>query len=220
MKWKLVGMCLCTALAASAVRADAISELVTVDENGNGSVTTPNGTTPLVGTLGRDPTSSSNTGGFSLVLAYPLPFLAIPGDVVLTEPGTSEPVDSDLIRFIFNPQSSSMNPTSLLLFYSDLPGPGEVADLADVGVPPPFTLPSAPIVRQEVGPEAGPNGVTYTPGVTGGFVDPGNIDTSGGVSYNIVSDTAGVPLPASVWAGTALLTGLGAWRVIRKRAAI
>ena len=215
----LYGIFLVTALASSGVRADAVSETVTVDENGNGSITNPSGTTPLVGTLMPDPSSNNVIpGGMNLVLVYPLPFLIIPGDVVLTEPGTTEPANSDLIRFVLNPNSAATNPTGLLLFYSELGGPGEVGDLADRGVPPAFVAPPvSPITLAEVGPEAGPNGVIYTPGTIQGFVEPGSTGVAGEVTYNIISDPAGVPLPTSAWAGLALLTGLGAWRVIRMR---
>ena len=64
---------------------------------------------------------------------FTLPFPVTPGDVVLTEPGTTEPADSDLIRF-FTPAAGG---PSLLLFYSDLPAAGEAAEIADLGVPPP-----------------------------------------------------------------------------------
>src|SRR5436309_3820654 len=81
------------AMVAGVSRASPVDLFsVTVDENGNGSI----GTTPLVGELITDPTTLSG----SKVLAYALPFAVTPGDVVMSEPGTPENSNSDLIRFV------------------------------------------------------------------------------------------------------------------------
>ena len=109
-----------------------------------------------------------------------------------------------------------------MLFYSDLPGPGGTADLADLGVPP--AAPGAKVFA-ETGLfgapylEAGPNGLVYTPALsTSPSPDPGSVGQS--LTYVFISDAASVPLPTSAWAGLVLLMGLGAWRVIRKRVTI
>ena len=203
MKGKLLWvMCLFIGLAATTAQAViVVPTTVTVDESGTGSI----GSAPLIGSVITDPTSTTG----SKVLAYPLPFPVTPGDVILTEPSTTEPADSDLIRF-FSPQNVANMP-SLLLFYSDPPGTGEVGQVADLGVPP---AASGAKVFAEVGPEDGPNGAPYTPGLT----DPGaSVFVT---NYSFISDPSGVPLPASAIAGLALLMGLGAWRVIRKRVTI
>jgi len=182
---------------------------ITVDEGGKGTI----GTAPLPGTLMPDPTSASG----SPVLAYPLPFLVTPGDVVLIEPGTPEPANSDLIRFVV-PQGVGPDFTtdgnvgfSLLLFYSDLPAAGETAALGDLGVPP--AAPGAKIFT-EVGSEAGPNGFTYTPGV-GDPGSPSSILGVSGATYTFISDSA-VPLPSTVWAGLALMGVVGVWTAFRR----
>lgn len=93
MKWKLLaGMGLFIALASSAAQALIVPVTVTVDESGNGSA----GSALMSSSLITDPTSTTG----SKVLAYTLPFIVSPGDVVLSEPGTTEPADSDLIRFV------------------------------------------------------------------------------------------------------------------------
>ena len=195
------------ALASSAAQAVPIVPVtVTVDESGTGLIVLGFQSTPLTGSVITDPTSTTG----SKVLAYPLPFVAAAGDVVLTEPGTTEPSDSDLIRFVLNPATPTA-PTSLLLFYSDLPGAGETAQVADLGVPPAV---SGAKIFAEVGPEDGPNGATYTPG----SMDPGASVLV--AHYSFISDPSGVPLPTSVVAGLVLLTGLGAWRLMRKRVTI
>lgn len=209
MKAKLlVGIFLLLGLVTTATYGIPIGPFViAVDENGNGSFTSANGTIAFTGSIITDPTSTTG----SKVLAYDLPFLGTlaSGDVVLTEPGTTEPADSDLIRF-FTPATGA---PSMLLFYSDLPGAGETADLADLGVPPAAL---GAKVFSEVGPEGGPNGVVYTPF----FNDPGSSSlgtaTFPNLTYDFISDAA-VPLPASAWAGLVLIVGFGVWRVARRR---
>ena len=67
----------------------------------------------------------------------------------------------------------------------------------------------------------------YTVSVIPGkaFAAPGSPPAGGSgipgdYSFNVQAAVAGVPAPASGWAGLALLTGLGAWRLIRKRVTI
>ena len=209
----LAGVCVVSALASSAALADDIVPAptvgITVDENGNGSMTSPNGTTPIPGTVITDPTSTAG----SKVLAYTLPGVVASGDIVITEPNTTEPANSDLIRF-FTPATGAQ---TMLLFYSDLAGAGEAADIADLGVPP--AAPGAKVFAETglfAAPytEAGPNGLVYMPAAG----DPGSA-TGAILSYTLISDAASVPLPASAGAGLVLLMGLGASR-IRKRVTI
>ncbi len=101
---------------------------LTFDEAGIGTVFDGVTTTPLPSSTAFDPVS-----GF-VTLAYTLPFVPVPGDVIVTEPPLGG--NSDLLRF------STALPGTLFVF-SD---PAEVAgtgDLADVGIPPfitPFVI--------------------------------------------------------------------------------
>lgn len=211
MKCKLLtGVCLFIALASCVSQASTIAN-VGVDESGNGFITTPSTVTVLTGLVITDNTTST-TGS---KLGYGLPFVVTPGDVVLTEPGTTEPADSDLIRFIPPPPTFPGPVGSVLLFYSELPAAGEIAQAADLGVPP--ASPTAKVFV-ETGlfgapySEAGPNGLLYAPGPT----DPGG-SSNASLTYIFTSDPAGTPLPASAWAGLVLIAGFGAWRIVRRR---
>ena len=102
------------------------------------------------GFISPDPVSGFPT------LTYLLPgFAGVPGDVVLLEPGNSQP--SDIIRFPGNGR---------MYFFSDQGSEGpEPGVLADGPLPPIGALPS--VVFPEVGPE-GSNGLFgYAPGVGG-----------------------------------------------------
>ena len=173
-------------LVLAAGRSQAAST-ITVDENGAG----------LPPTFVTDPVSGLSG------LAYFLPGTVVPGDLLLNEPAPGQG-GSDLLRFlnVTLPSGPQGGPTSVgvLLFFSDKE-PNETPDLADVpGLP--ATNSASLIVASEVGPEGGPNGLTYTPTESQlGFI-------TGGVTYNIISDVA-VPLPAAVWGGLGLM-GLAA----------
>lgn len=205
MKGKLFScVALFVALASSISQADPVT--VTVDENGNGTF----GTTPVTGSLVTDPTGAT----MAKVLTYSLPTVVVAGNIAIQESVDPDQGGSDLIEFVTTSLSSSSAPHSLLVFISDPVTGSEPPDLADIRILFGGTIPVAKTFV-ETGPPNGPNGLTYTPGPN----DPGFSSTSS-LTYNIVSDAAGVPLPTSAWAGLALLMGLGARRVICKRVTI
>ena len=188
---------------------------INIDEFGHGTITNSAGFNgPLAAALLPDP----GPGGLPAALTYSLdnPPGLTAGDLLLVEPGGGGLL-TDQIRF--NPQeTASDGTTGTVLIYSDhFDGPDS---LADNGFP--TALYANTFSLNEVGPEPGPNGVDYTP--TAG--QPGFVaGAAGPVTYHITSDGSpsggpGTPLPASAWSGVALLTGLGAWRVIRRRATI
>jgi hypothetical protein len=80
------------------------------------------------GVVGPDP--SGGVVGVP-VLMYTLPFGVVPGDVLLTDQAGANQF-SDVIRF-WNPTGNANQ--SLIIFYSDLPEPGENLPPADVGLP-------------------------------------------------------------------------------------
>jgi hypothetical protein len=152
--------------------ANTHAALITVDENGNGTIGG--------GSLRPDP----GPGGLPSVLTYNLPFAATQGDVALsstTEPGfVGLPVVFDYIRF---------NGNGTLDFYSDnVP----IADsLGDTPSPPLAFYPNL-VTISEVGPE-GNNSATYTPTAGQPGFDPS------GPTYHFISDgVAAVPEPASI----------------------
>lgn len=178
-------------VGGSAAAQVVANPLITVDENGHGTIQFPGGgPIMLPGVLAPDP----GPGGLRSALTYNLlgPPALIPGDVILLEPGPN--TISDIIRF--NPAGTGTPgyPASLV-FYSDIEEPD--GDLADTGFPTLLYTNVVPLFEQ--GPE-GNNGITYTPNSDQpGFV-PGFA-----VSYKITSDSS-VPEPGSM----ALLAGLSA----------
>ena len=141
----------------------AFAGLITVDENGNGTV---NGT-PIRGNLGPDP----GPGGLGSVLIYPLPFAGTQGDLKLLEPGG---VFYDLVRF---------NGDGTLIFYSDnVDGFDAIADTPG----PPGAFYANLVAADEVGPN-NVNGSIYIP-IPG---NPG-FDSSQPI-YTLVSDIVPEP---------------------------
>ena len=152
---------------------------ITVDENGNGSLTNTNG---FNGALPASMAPDPGPGGSASALTYGLldPPGLVPGDLVLTEPNVKG--ISDLIRF---------NPNGTLVFYSDS-GDG-VDSLADQSAFP-TGLYDNQLTVDEVGDE-GNNGAIYTP--TQG--QPGFVaGAAGPVTYDIISDSTVVPEPGSL----------------------
>ncbi len=162
-----------------------LGQVITFDENGKSS--SPFGPLPF---------GVAPSPGGPPTLFYVLPFLASPGDVMVTEfAGQTQP--SDLLRFDHD----------RVWVWSEQPEPGDPfpPDLADTGVPAPGPIFAGPF--PEIGFE-GMNGIIYIPG-------PGmpGFPVSGvaGVEYHFVSD---VPEPAGVLIAT---LGGGMLLLLRQR---
>jgi hypothetical protein len=196
----------------SEVSAQGFSVTVTVDENGNGTLTN---TTGFSGTLQSAQLQDPGPGGLANALTYDLfnPPGLVAGDLILLEPGTLG-VLSDLIRFNPN-QVSPAGGTGTLVFYSDNMDGHDA--LADTGFPTALYTNTNTVV--EVGPE-GANGFTYTP--TAG--QPGFVAGSAGpVSYVIKSDVTPPPTPepsSITLLGTAAVAGAVFALARRKRASV
>jgi hypothetical protein len=137
---------------------------VVFDENGNG---TYNGT--------------KLETGFDGTLYYVLPFTTTGGDVAIQEVTGAY---SDLLRF----QPLSAAAITRLYVYSELPEAGEIASLADVGVPAPN--PNLTIYFDEQGTEDGWNGLVFE-ATTISYPGWGQMPTV----YNFTSD---VPEPMTL----------------------
>jgi hypothetical protein len=169
--------------------------VITVDEYGNGTITTKDGTTLLQGKLNKDN-----------VLTYTLPFTkdVYSGDVELRDkiPGTTTTVLGDLIRFTDD---------NKLLFYSDS-GPTDPVDAPADKASFPDEISEGAVKIPEVGPE-GNNGAFYTPGAG----KPGGIgeNEENKVTYHFISDGV-VPEPSSI---ALLMSGLlsGCPFILRRR---
>jgi hypothetical protein len=130
--------------------------------------------------------------GGHATLGYVVGLTPLTGDVVLREGG----VISDVLRW---------NSGGVLFFYSDnLDGADAPADTG-----PPSAFNTNILELLEVGPEAGPNGIFYTPGPG----QPGFV-TGAAITYNVISDSARIPEPASLLIVSFALVALG---VTRKR---
>lgn len=174
-------------------RAHGQAWTLQIDENGNGLL---NGVFHP-GFLQNDP----GPGGLPLALTYTTPAGLVVGDLLLHEPGGAE---SDLIRW---------NANGTLVFYSDLPEPGEIPELADIGLP---GQTYGGISVTETGlfgapySETGTNGYVYIPLAGQPGYDPNNPGNQ--PTYTFISD---VPEP-----GTVALVGLslvGMLAVIRRK---
>jgi hypothetical protein len=160
---------------------------ITFDEDGNGfalGLGTPN-PTRMQGFLSVEPVSKMTTLTYDLAGALG-GIIPTTGDVVAFEPGVLTG-PSDLLRF---------GSQGRLYVFSDIEN-GQPLLLADVNTP----LVTHGLFLKEIGDPNGPNGITYTPGVSPGFnPEPGSIP--GGITYVFIGDT---PEPA-----TMALAGVGA----------
>jgi hypothetical protein len=187
-------------MGATATVASAFSITITFDENGHGVFTNDTG---FVAALPFAQVTDPGPGGLPNALTYDLlnPPGLVPGDVIILEPGGQ--LRSDVIRF----NGSALNGQtggSFVVYSDNLDG----ADaLADIGFPTAFY--TNVVTLTEVGPEGGPNGISYTP--TAG--QPGFVAGAGGpVTYVFTSDAA-VPEPATIF----LVGGGFAAAFIRRR---
>ena len=160
------------------------SVTITVDENGNGSLTNTDG---LFGSLGSALQNDPGPGGLNNVLTYSLlnPPGLTAGDVLITDDG----LIMDVVRF--NPNGACAGGSlGCLVFYSDnLDGIDALADTSG----PPLAFYSNTIIIPEIGSDSD-NRALYTP-MAGqpGFV----AGADGPVQYVLISDIA-VPEPTSL----------------------
>lgn len=190
------------AMATSASALVNGNIVLTVDENGNGTLNGFGGPQALPFYLGADP----GPGGLSSVLTYDMlnPPGLVSGDVLMQE-GPGGPV-FDVVRFNGNEVNPSGNVGSLLFYSDNVDG---FDSLADTPSPPGALYPNN-ITIVEVGPE-GNNGAIYTP--TAG--EPGFVaGASAPVEYVLISDGSGVPEPAA-W--TMMILGVGAIGTLMRR---
>jgi hypothetical protein len=167
-----LGAALLLSVSGAAIAANI---MVTVDENGNGTLNGFLGPQPLPFTLQDDP----GPGGLTNVLTYGLisPPGLVSGDLLITEPGGAL---GDVVRF--NSSETCSGTTGCLVFYSQTP---PVGSLADRGPPGAFYANQVGLVEDATGQ------VFYTP-VAGqpGFVT----GASAPVTYDLISDVS-VPGP-------------------------
>lgn len=187
--------CLILAGGISAQAQNPSSQLVVIDENGNGTLGLPaSGLTTLTAFLSNDP----GPGGLPNVLTYKLPFATLQGDVFLTDDAPTGAISvQDLLRF---------DGDGTVRFYSDSSDGSQ--DLADT--------PGFPTARYtntftlaEVGPE-GDNGAFYVP-----MPNQPGFDPTFNPIYRFVSDS---PVPeASTSVGLGVLLSLASLTVFLRR---
>lgn len=158
-------------LTVSSTSVFGQAQIIYMGENGSAYITP---SLPFAYTVATEPVSGKAT------LEYTLPFAGVAGDLLLTEPNSSQ--ISDVLRFDGN---------SHVYFFSDLDAGQN--QLADVGLPSVYISPNVTIA--ETGTEGVATSALYIPSAG----QPG-YKAAGPVAYQIISD---VPEP-----GTAVLGGL------------
>jgi hypothetical protein len=198
----LLILCLASAFTATTTFAQLFN--FRFDENGNLSFSSPLGSGTAQGQIGVDPISNMQGLFYD---ASGLGVHWVPGDVLLTHPGTTEFV-SDLVRFTVDPASGT---AQSIFFFSLLNDePGEPVTLADVPqLPPPFGN-IVQIPEQNLGPLG--YGAVYvpTPNQPGGVLD--SLLYANNVGYTIISDVVPEPTAAAL-----LGVAAGLMAVFRRR---
>ena len=181
--------------------ADGFSVTITVDENGNGTLTNTGG---FFATLPFALVSDPGPGGLASTLTYDLlnPPGLTAGDVLMTDSDFGGAV-LDVVRFN---ASSFTGGTGSLVFYSDnIDGFDALGDTPS----PPGALYPNQLSIAEVDLGNGVEGAIYTP--TAG--QPGFVaGAAGPVHYDLISDAA-VPEPSSLLLlGSGLFSMIGVFR--------
>jgi hypothetical protein len=182
---KTFGIAACIGmLAVSSMSAFAqFSSILTIDESGSAYLS-PSQMFPY--TIGTDAFSGINT------LEYTLPFAGVVGDLLITDPSSSQV--SDILRFDGNFH---------VFFFSETGGGG----LADVGLPTALQANTATVA--EIGTEGVSTYANYTPTAN----QPGYKPAAPGMQYHIISD---VPEPSVMILGTLGGSLLLFWRTRRQ----
>jgi hypothetical protein len=176
-----VGLPLVWLLLATPTMAGAV---LVFDENGGGFATSAGASFPLTSFFPIvEPISGVATLAYDIAGSPAVGLIPSPGDVVITEPNSTNQSNSDLLRF---------SNQGLVYVFSDAET-SEPLDKADVGVPTPME-PFITVV------ETGLNGLPYGEGFNGILYTPGPTDPGfvpGGITYEFISDGS-VPEPATL----------------------
>ncbi len=171
-KTLVIGACIGMFAASATSMFGQVGQIININENGSAYITASQPFAYIASAL--EPISGMST------LEYTLPFAGVAGDVLLTEPGSSQ--ISDVLRFDGNYH---------VYFFSDVEA-GQ-SQLADVGLPTIFQANNVPIA------ESGIEGLSTYALYTPTSVEPGFKAAAPGTTYFIVSD---VPEPSVMMLGS------------------